>query len=409
MASAATLPAGSAGAASPARPAITTSEIRCLPRLRAGGFAARWTRDLEVCDEGEYEFTVRASGGIRLYVDGVRCLDAWAEGPLAVRLVRRSLSRGRHTLRVDYHHRDQPAVAKLGWQRVGRFNPACRAEPRDGYVVLAALRACEGRVVSVDDEWFARGRGFRRQVLGAAADITARLDCVETGVTGPALAQLVPNEVVQGAPEARALLVGHQLGGATEVHVPGTGIKVRVLPGGSDEWLPLAIWVPPETPAGPYDFAVTTPACTVMGGDFGVTLTVRELVAPQPPPVVSTLEPTRFLPTQIVPTFRPTLIVSTLLTTGFLPTGILPSGFRVPGRPSGFRPTRFDPGAFPGRRMTEVSGIGRATDERLEAAGIASLAALGSSTPEHVAKVLGRSEVWAMDKIVEAQRLLMEA
>jgi hypothetical protein len=375
------------------------------PELTEGDFAVRWARDVDVCEEGEHLFTVRVSGGIRLYVDGVQRLEGWAETPLTTHHVRVPLERGRHTLRVDYHHSTQPATAKVDWERIGPLNPRCRADPRDGYVVLAALRACEGRVTFVDDEWFARGRGFRRRIVPDVGALAARLECKPYAPARPVIAQLLPGSVVQGTTNARAVVLGQRLAGATAVSFGQTGIVARVLAGGTDTWLPIAISVPPETPAGDYDFSVTTPACTAAGGAFGVTLAVTELPVPEPaePP---TPRPTRFLPTGLIPTLLPTFFATRAFATRFLPTGIVPSRFLEPRVLERFRPRRFDEADFPGRGVIEVSGIGPAIAADLAAAGIGSLAALASSMPVDVARALGRSEVWAMDKIVEAQRLL---
>ena len=378
------------------------------PELTEGDFAVRWSRDVDLCDGGEYLFTVRVSGGIRLYLDGVLCLDGWAEGPLTTHHLRRSLERGRHTLRVDYHHHEQPATAKLDWERIGPLNPRCRAEPRDGYVVLAALRACEGRVSFVDDEWFARGRGLRRRILPESGALASRLECQPSTTAHPVVAQLVPGSLVQGETDARAVVFGHRLADAAQVTFPGTNIAAVVLPGATETWLPIAVSVPPETPVGAYGFSVTTPHCTVESAVFDVALAVTELVAPERPTRLP--EATIFIPTDLLPTaFRtrgPTEIVRPR-PMRFLPTGVVPGHFfERAGDAERFRPTHFEEADFPDRDVIEVSGIGRAIAEDLDAAGIGSLAALASSMPADVARVLGRSEVWAMDKIVDAQRLL---
>jgi PA14 domain len=377
-------------------------------QLTEGDFAVRWSRDLDVCDDGDYLFTVRVSGGIRLYVDGVLRLEGWAETPLATHHVRQPLERGRHTLRVDYHHSTQPATAKVDWERIGPLNPRCRAEPRDGYVVLAALGACEGRVSFVDDEWFARGRGFRRRIVPDVGALAARLECGSYAPAHPTISQLVPGSLVQGTNNARAVVLGQRLAGATAVSFAETGVVARVLPGGTDTWLPVEISVPPATPARDYDFSVITPLCSASSGPFGVSLAVTELVVPEPTLTPTRLTtqflPTNLLPTQLIATLLPTHLITV---TNFLPSGIVPSHFfATAGDFELFRPGHFDEADFPGRGVIEVNGIGPAIARDLEAAGIGSLAALASSMPEDVARVLGRSEVWAMDKVVAAQRLL---
>jgi beta-galactosidase len=50
-----------------------------LPGLEATGYSVRWTGQLTAPEAGPYRFTVRTSGGVRLWVDGRLVLDAWSE------------------------------------------------------------------------------------------------------------------------------------------------------------------------------------------------------------------------------------------------------------------------------------------------------------------------------------------
>ena len=66
----------------------------------------------------------------------------------------------------------------------------------------------------------------------------------------------------------------------------------------------------------------------------------------------------------------------------------------------------FHPFEASGRPVTEVRGIGPALAAKLEAAGVADLAALAALEPAQVAQALGVSEVRAMAFVDEARRLL---
>ncbi|NJN19409.1 MAG: hypothetical protein HC822_25750, partial [Oscillochloris sp.] len=64
--------------------------------------------------------------------------------------------------------------------------------------------------------------------------------------------------------------------------------------------------------------------------------------------------------------------------------------------------------AEPGRPVTDVRGVGEASAEKLAAINIASAEQLAAAAPEHVAQVLGISEVRAMGLVESARQLLRD-
>jgi glucose/arabinose dehydrogenase len=90
--------------------------------IGANRFAARWTRTLSAAP-GDYEFSVTADDGVRLYVDGERVIDKWIDqAPTAYRTTL-PLDGGPHNLVMEYYENGAGAAAKLAYTRVGDPSP----------------------------------------------------------------------------------------------------------------------------------------------------------------------------------------------------------------------------------------------------------------------------------------------
>ncbi len=78
-------------------------------------FSAVWTRVVEFSG-GRYTFTTTSDDGVRLYVDERLVLDSWRpmHGSRSATL---NLSKGRHTVRLEYFERSEAANVQLAWQR----------------------------------------------------------------------------------------------------------------------------------------------------------------------------------------------------------------------------------------------------------------------------------------------------
>ena len=78
---------------------------------------ARWTRTLNLTP-GDYEFAATGDDGVRLYVDGVRVIDAWVDqGPTTYRQTL-PLDGGPHKVVMDYYENGSGAVARLNYHQV---------------------------------------------------------------------------------------------------------------------------------------------------------------------------------------------------------------------------------------------------------------------------------------------------
>jgi glucose/arabinose dehydrogenase len=81
-------------------------------------FAARWTRTMSFAP-GSYEFEVTADDGVRLYVDGVRVIDAWIDQPPTTYRTTLPLDGSPHKIIMEYYENGGGALARLDHHRVG--------------------------------------------------------------------------------------------------------------------------------------------------------------------------------------------------------------------------------------------------------------------------------------------------
>jgi hypothetical protein len=85
------------------------------PGVPAGNFSARWQGQLTVPLDGSYTFGARVDHGVRLYVDGARILDEWPSGGGSLYTASHFLSRGAHTVVVEYVHAAGAASVRIDW------------------------------------------------------------------------------------------------------------------------------------------------------------------------------------------------------------------------------------------------------------------------------------------------------
>jgi len=88
--------------------------------IQADGFSARWTRRLQF-EAKTYRFHVRVDDGARLYVDGQLVIDQWRDGSPRAFTVDRSLTAGKHDIRLEMYEHNGQAVARLWWEEVKSY------------------------------------------------------------------------------------------------------------------------------------------------------------------------------------------------------------------------------------------------------------------------------------------------
>ena len=88
--------------------------------INADGFSARWTRRLEF--EGKtYRFNVRVDDGVRLWVDGQLLIDQWNDGSERTFSVERTMTPGKHDVRVEMYERTGQASITFWREKVESY------------------------------------------------------------------------------------------------------------------------------------------------------------------------------------------------------------------------------------------------------------------------------------------------
>ncbi len=85
--------------------------------LPADNFSARWTRD-EWFEAGSYRFSYRVDDGLRIWVGGTLVVDDWQDHQASWRFVDHYITRGTHTVRVEYYEHTGGGLVEVGWERV---------------------------------------------------------------------------------------------------------------------------------------------------------------------------------------------------------------------------------------------------------------------------------------------------
>jgi uncharacterized protein YkwD/chitodextrinase len=79
-----------------------------------------WTTGTPNFEGGDYSFSVTASDGIRLYIDGQLVLNRWRDQPAYRYVIRRGLTPGPHLIKVEYYQRTGSPAALVSWQRAAQ-------------------------------------------------------------------------------------------------------------------------------------------------------------------------------------------------------------------------------------------------------------------------------------------------
>lgn len=80
-------------------------------------FSVRWTITLDFSG-GRYRFSTETDDGVRLYIDDKLLIDQWRTMPTTRFNTETSLSKGSHTLRLEYFDQSGSAVVRLGWRKL---------------------------------------------------------------------------------------------------------------------------------------------------------------------------------------------------------------------------------------------------------------------------------------------------
>ena len=101
------------------------------PSLPSDGFSARWTRTLGL-EMAVYRFHIRASDGVRLWINEQLVIDDWfASQPREVFVDYPAAFQGSHNIRIEYVNFSGPAQINLWWEKIGTQLPSCNFSPTD--------------------------------------------------------------------------------------------------------------------------------------------------------------------------------------------------------------------------------------------------------------------------------------
>jgi beta-glucosidase len=143
---------------------VARGELAAERGLEGDSFSVRWTGVLVPPVSGEYELTVTANDGVRLFVDGRKVAEEWSEASVARAVsVKVALQAGReHELKLEYFEAQRDAEVRLGWKPPGAGTPfedaVKAARESDAVVFVGGLTAeVEGEEMRVAYPGFAGG------------------------------------------------------------------------------------------------------------------------------------------------------------------------------------------------------------------------------------------------------------
>ena len=99
------------------------------PLIPIDRFSARWTKSQNF-GAGNYEFTVTADDGVRLYLDGKKIIDGWKDQAMTTYKTIQTLVAGLHDLKIEYYENGGGAIARFNYQAT---SSAPTPPPADGY------------------------------------------------------------------------------------------------------------------------------------------------------------------------------------------------------------------------------------------------------------------------------------
>ena len=92
------------------------------PLINNDHFSARWEGVFNF-DDADYEFTITADDGVRLWVNEELLIDKWIDQAPTTYTVQSSLTSGEHTIKMEYYEKTGGATAKLSWEEIGVSEP----------------------------------------------------------------------------------------------------------------------------------------------------------------------------------------------------------------------------------------------------------------------------------------------
>lgn len=148
--------------------------------VNAEDISVRWIGDVLPPQRGEYEFIVRARGGVRLKVGGATVIDAWTPGEKTVSGKTRLSENTRVPVTLEYFASGGPAQLSLQWQVPGADSgfpeAVAAAKSADAIIFVGGLTAeLEGEEMDLDYEGFKGGDRTRIELPPVQERLLAQL------------------------------------------------------------------------------------------------------------------------------------------------------------------------------------------------------------------------------------------
>ncbi|WP_186576580.1 PA14 domain-containing protein [Aquibacillus kalidii] len=88
--------------------------------IPADGFSGRYQGKVNITEDGDYTMKVWADDGAKLYVDGKLVINAWSNGSLRLTQNNVTLTKGTHTVVIEYYENTGSASLKFDFEK---YNP----------------------------------------------------------------------------------------------------------------------------------------------------------------------------------------------------------------------------------------------------------------------------------------------
>ncbi len=85
------------------------------PGIPKDGFSALWTRSENFKSTDNYQFSLTFDNGARLYIDDALIVNEWRNAGVRTVTFNQSLTKGMHTIRVEYYHPGGAGQIALSW------------------------------------------------------------------------------------------------------------------------------------------------------------------------------------------------------------------------------------------------------------------------------------------------------
>ncbi|GIK40847.1 MAG: hypothetical protein BroJett011_46800 [Chloroflexota bacterium] len=96
--------------------------------VNADQFSARWLRYIDVTP-GNYQVTVTADDGVRLWVDDQLLIDQWRDQAATTYTAQTYLGPGHHLIRLEYYENGGDAVIRISWTQATQPLPTLPPPP----------------------------------------------------------------------------------------------------------------------------------------------------------------------------------------------------------------------------------------------------------------------------------------